>query len=110
MTRAAKLSAAQIADQLAALNLAALNGTWRFSSDTQAISRDFQFKDFATAWTFMCRVAAAAEARDHHPDWSNVYNRVSIRLTTHESEGVTALDFQLAAQINALSDQGEAIL
>ena len=67
------------------------------------LEQDFVFKDFATAWTFMCRIAAEAEKLDHHPDWSNSYNKVSIRLTTHSAGGLTDLDQALAAKIDAIA-------
>ena len=56
------------------------------------LEQDFTFKNFAKAWTFMCRIAAKAEAMDHHLEWSNVYNKVSIRLTTHDAGGITEKD------------------
>ena len=65
-----------------------------------ALEREFKFKDFAEAFAFMTRVAALAEKANHHPDWSNVYNRVTIRLSTHEAGGVTGKDLELAQQIN----------
>ena len=64
------------------------------------LEQDFKFKNFAEAWTFMCRVAAEAEKMDHHPDWSNSYNKVSIRLTTRDKGGITELDHALAAKIS----------
>jgi len=63
--------------------------------------REFKFTDFAAAWTFMQAVADAAERLDHHPDWRNVYNKVEIRLSTHDAGGITALDFALAEAIDA---------
>jgi len=66
--------------------------------------RDFRFADFSEAFAFMTRVALAAEAMGHHPEWSNVWNRVSIALTTHDSGGLTELDRDLARRINALVD------
>ena len=75
---------------------------WHLSEDGKALERDFKFKDFATAWTFMCRIAAKSEEMNHHPEWSNVYNRVSIRLTTHDAGGLSELDHQLASWINTL--------
>ncbi|GAA6055781.1 hypothetical protein JCM3770_004798 [Rhodotorula araucariae] len=69
----------------------------------QRLSRDFCFKDFSEAWGFMSRVALAAEKLNHHPEWSNVYNRVSIALTTHdEGNQLTALDVKLAERINKI--------
>ena len=55
----------------------------------------FRFADFRTAFAFMTRVALAAERADHHPEWSNVYNRVDVRLTTHDAGGLTGRDFAL---------------
>lgn len=62
--------------------------------------REFELKDFSSAWAFMTRVAMMAEKMDHHPDWNNVYNKVSIKLSTHDAKGITALDFELARAIN----------
>ena len=68
--------------------------------DGACIRKSFEFKDFSEAWGFLSRVALAAEALDHHPDWSNVYNRVEIALSTHDCGGLSALDFELAARID----------
>ena len=65
-----------------------------------SIQREFNFPDFAEAFAFMTRVAGHAEAMDHHPDWQNVYNRVSIRLTTHDAGGLTDKDLKLAQAID----------
>jgi 4a-hydroxytetrahydrobiopterin dehydratase len=64
--------------------------------------REFRFADFGQAFAFMTRVAAAAERLDHHPDWSNAYNRVTVALVTHDAGGLTALDVELARQISEL--------
>ena len=64
--------------------------------------RQLKFGDFVEAFGFMSRVALLAEAADHHPEWSNVYNRVEISLTTHDADGISERDFQLAGRINAL--------
>ncbi|MFT4172096.1 MAG: 4a-hydroxytetrahydrobiopterin dehydratase [Rhodocyclaceae bacterium] len=69
---------------------------WRQMEGRAAIARSFRFDDFNAAFGFMTRVALAAEKLDHHPEWSNVYNRVEIILSTHDAGGVTALDIQLA--------------
>jgi 4a-hydroxytetrahydrobiopterin dehydratase len=61
-----------------------------------AICRTFRFKDFNAAFGFMTRVALMAEKLDHHPEWFNVYNRVEVTLATHDADGVTELDVQLA--------------
>ena len=75
---------------------------WRLLPDRDAIARDFQFKDFSAAWGFMARVALLAERHDHHPEWSNVYNRVSITLTTHDAGGLSERDIALARAIDAV--------
>ncbi|MDB5800417.1 MAG: pterin-4-alpha-carbinolamine dehydratase [Rhodocyclales bacterium] len=62
----------------------------------EGVRRDFQFEDFNAAFGFMSRVAMMAERLDHHPEWSNVYNRVAVTLSTHDAGGVTALDLKLA--------------
>ena len=69
---------------------------WRLQND-KAISRTFEFKDFNQAWGFMSRVALQAEKLDHHPNWSNVYNKVEVQLCTHDHDGLTDRDFELAA-------------
>ncbi len=79
---------------------------WSLAPDRDAIVRDFKFADFNEAWGFMCRVALLAEQQDHHPEWSNVYNRVSITLTTHDAGGLSARDVKLAGAINAIQKQG----
>ena len=75
---------------------------WVLSQDGKGIERSYKFKDFVGAFSFMTRVAQLAEAADHHPEWSNVYNRVDIRLTTHDCGGLSRRDMTLAAQIDAL--------
>jgi len=66
----------------------------------KTIVREFQFDDFVAAWGFMSGIALLAQAMDHHPDWSNVYNRVSIALTSHDAGGITERDVRLATAIN----------
>lgn len=66
--------------------------------------RSFSFKDFSEAFAFMTRVALLAEKQDHHPEWSNVYNKVSIVLTTHDAGGLSARDVQMAHAIDRLLD------
>jgi 4a-hydroxytetrahydrobiopterin dehydratase len=78
---------------------------WILSSDRLAIAKNFHFTDFNEAFGFMTRVALAAEKADHHPEWSNVYNKVEIRLTTHDAGGLTAKDFDLAAEIEKAASQ-----
>ena len=68
----------------------------------QSISRELVFNDFNEAFGFISRVALLAEGRNHHPNWSNVYNRVSITLSTHDLGGLSDLDVELAAAIDQL--------
>lgn len=72
---------------------------WRLGDGGRAILRSFAFKDFRQAFAFMRRVAVAAEKLDHHPEWSNVYARVEVRLSTHDAGGLTELDFALAREM-----------
>lgn len=75
---------------------------WQPAENRDAIVRAFRFADFSSAWAFMSRVALLAEKHDHHPEWSNVYNRVEILLTTHDANGLSARDLALARAIDAL--------
>jgi 4a-hydroxytetrahydrobiopterin dehydratase len=80
--------------------LAGLAG-WVFEPARNGIAKSFNFADFGAAFAFMTRVALAAEKADHHPDWSNVWNRVDILLSTHSEGGVTGKDIALARAIDA---------
>lgn len=71
---------------------------WTFENNT--IFRNFEFKTFVEAFSFMTAVALEAEKMNHHPDWSNSFNKVSIGLTDHKAGGVTQLDFELAETID----------
>ncbi len=75
---------------------------WRLVDGRDAIARQFKFADFSAAWGFMTRVALAAEKLDHHPEWSNVWNRVDIVLSTHDAGGLSARNVALAQAIDAL--------
>jgi len=79
--------------------LAKIDG-WELEASGAAISRTFTFKNFSEAFGFMARAALAAEKLDHHPEWSNVYKTVEVRLTTHDAGGLTQLDFDLADKMN----------
>jgi len=79
--------------------LAELQG-WSLDSGRDAITKTFRFKDFNAAFAFMTRVALMAEKMDHHPEWSNVYNRVEITLSTHDAGGLTERDIRLAKFID----------
>ena len=67
------------------------------------LHKAFAFGDFVEAWGFMSAAALVAEAMGHHPEWSNVWNRVTVDLTTHDAGGISALDFDLAARMNTLA-------
>ncbi|WP_126172046.1 4a-hydroxytetrahydrobiopterin dehydratase [Altericroceibacterium xinjiangense] len=75
---------------------------WTLRDDGLAIEREFRFRDFSEAFGFMTRVALLAEQHDHHPEWSNVYNRVEITLTTHDAGGLSQRDVKMAQAIDAL--------
>jgi len=88
MARPVKLSDGEIAQRLAGLP--------GWSVKAGKLHRELTFADFTRAFAFMTDVAREADALDHHPEWFNVYNRVTIDLTTHDAAGITALDFELA--------------
>ncbi|MGA1253671.1 MAG: 4a-hydroxytetrahydrobiopterin dehydratase [Burkholderiaceae bacterium] len=88
--------------QVVSARLAALPG-WVLAADGLSISRQYVFSDFRSAFGFMTQVALAAEKADHHPEWFNVYNRVDMRLTTHEAGGLSERDFALAAVADAVA-------
>ncbi len=92
--RPAKLSVSEIEQRLKDLP--------QWSLKSGKLHRDFQFKDFTSAFGFMTQIALFAEKLNHHPDWANVYNRLSIDLHTHDAGGITELDFQLASQISSI--------
>ena len=73
---------------------------WAFRSG--GIEKDFTFKDFSGAFAFMTRIALLAEQRNHHPEWSNIYNKVQIRLSTHDAGGLTDKDLELSKAIESL--------
>ena len=82
--------------------LAGLDG-WALAADGKSISRTFDFKNFSEAFAFMMRTALAAEKMDHHPDWSNVYKTVNVTQNTHDADGLTALDFELAKKMDRIA-------
>jgi len=92
--RPQKLNDSQIQE-----NLAKTKG-WSLVNDK--LHREFQCKDFVTAFGNMTRVALVAESMNHHPEWFNVYNKVIIDLNTHDAGGITEFDFKLAAKINEI--------
>jgi 4a-hydroxytetrahydrobiopterin dehydratase len=76
---------------------------WTYDADVKGIRRILSFVDFAEAFGFMTRVAILAEKADHHPEWFNVYNRVEILLTTHDADGLSQRDIDLAGKIDAIT-------
>lgn len=92
---------ARLTEGLRAESLAALP-EWTHDAERDAIVRRFTFKDFSEAFGFMTRVALLADKADHHPEWSNVWNRVDILLTTHDADGLSIRDIQMAQAIDAL--------
>lgn len=95
MARPARLGDAEIAARLKALP--------GWSLEAGKLHKAYAFKDFVEAWGFMSAAALVAEAMGHHPEWSNVWNRVTVNLTTHDAGGLTALDFDLAGRMEALA-------
>ena len=95
VARAQKLSPGEIETALRALP------GWSLANGK--LHREFQFADFGAAFGFMTRVALEAEKRDHHPDWSNVWNRVAVDLVSHDAGGVTERDVALAQRISELA-------
>jgi 4a-hydroxytetrahydrobiopterin dehydratase len=87
MSRPAKIGAAAALSQLEG---------WASVAEKDAISKTFKFADFNAAFGFMTRVALKADQLDHHPEWFNVYNRVEVVLTTHDADGVSGLDVEMA--------------
>ena len=94
-----KLNPEQIEKSISALNE---SGTECWTIENEHLRREFVFEDFAQAFGFMTKVALLAEELDHHPNWENVFNKVSISLTTHDLGGLSSLDFELAHKINAV--------
>lgn len=95
----------QVLDEAAQAELLRTLPGWHGVPGRDAIGAEFRFKDFRAAWAFMAQVAALADTHDHHPEWSNTYNRVSIVLTTHDAGGVTDRDARLAKAIAALAQE-----
>ena len=95
MARPPRLTEAETAARLAGLP--------GWSLHEGKLHKAFAFGDFAEAWGFMSAVAVVAEGMGHHPDWSNGYNRVTVDLSTHDAGGLTTLDFELAARMDALA-------
>lgn len=88
-------------DKPAAQALLATLPAWRHDAHRDAIQRSFQFAGFGPAFAFMTELALAAERADHHPEWTNIYNRVDITLTTHDAGGLTQRDIDFARRADA---------
>ena len=95
---------AKLSDEERGRALAELPG-WTWDEARSGIARGFRFADFGEAFAFMTRVALEAEKADHHPEWSNVWNRVDILLTTHSAGGLTEKDVALASRIEAIAGE-----
>jgi 4a-hydroxytetrahydrobiopterin dehydratase len=78
---------------------------WALASDRDAVSKTYKFRNFIEAFGFMSQVALIAEKMNHHPEWSNVYNRVEVLLITHDVDGLTELDVALAKKMDALANR-----
>lgn len=96
------MTIARLTDTERSAALAALP-YWTHEPSRDALVRRFVFADFVSAFAFMTAVALEAEKADHHPEWSNVYNRVTVLLTTHDAGGLSARDVALATRIDALA-------
>ena len=94
MTAPAKIGAAAALSQLQG---------WTAADGKDAIEKTYKFADFNAAFGFMTRVAIEADKRDHHPEWFNVYNRVEVTLTTHDCDGVSERDVQLARVMDGIA-------
>lgn len=81
-----------------------LNG-WQMNAVKTHIEKEFVFKNFIDAWGFMSKIALIAEKMNHHPEWFNVYNKVKISLSTHDCQGLSQNDIDLAKKINQLLTQ-----
>ncbi len=102
------MSALVLLDHITIDRLKKLIPAWEIGK--KFLSREIKFKNFNEAWGFMSQVALIAEAMNHHPDWNNVYSTVNIRLMTHDSGGLTRLDFEFASKINEILGEEKNIL
>lgn len=97
------MAPALTADQRATLLPPLLAAGWGLEDGRDAITKHLKFKNFSQAWAAMSRIALLAEAMDHHPEWANVYNRLTITLTTHSAKGLSQLDITLAGKIDQIA-------
>jgi 4a-hydroxytetrahydrobiopterin dehydratase len=96
----------RLSDSDVEARIAALDG-WQLREGS--LFRELHFRDFIEAFSFMTAVALAAERRNHHPEWSNVYSTVTIRLSTHDVGGISDNDFSLAAEISQMYQRSTSI-
>ena len=94
---------AQKLDAAARAGIAQRLPAWHMTDGRDAIHRAFKFKDFSEAFGFMARAALVAEKMDHHPEWTNVWNRVEVTLSTHSAGGLTELDLALAEAMDKIA-------
>ena len=94
------MAATKLTDAEISTRLEELSG---WTVENEKLHKEFQFDSFVEAFGFMASVALVAESMNHHPEWFNVYNRVTVDLATHDAGGISALDFELAKKIDALS-------
>ncbi len=90
-------------------NLKSEQNSWSFEADSKAMNRELKFDGFPSAIGFIMQVAIIADKMNHHPEWSNVYSTVKIRLTTHDAGGITDLDQELSKKIDIIAIQLGAI-
>ena len=94
------MAATKLTDVEISTQLQELSG---WTVENEKLHKEFQFDSFVEAFGFMASVALIAESMNHHPEWFNVYNRVTVDLATHDAGGISALDFELAKKVDALS-------
>ena len=97
MPRPEKLTSQQVNERLVALK--------EWNTAQGKLHREYKFSDFAQAFAFMAHAATVAEKMDHHPEWFNVYNRVTVDLSTHDAGGITVLDFELAEKMEKFASK-----
>ena len=94
-----------MADRLSDQDVASgLDSLAEWSLDDGKLRREFKFRNFVEAFGFMTKAAIEAEKMNHHPEWCNVYNKVTVHLTTHDAGGITELDFKLARKLSQLAE------
>jgi 4a-hydroxytetrahydrobiopterin dehydratase len=84
---------------------ASLLSTWELSAANKGLTRQYTFSSFSKAWKFMASVACECKAKKHHPSWSNLYNKVTVEWTTHQPEGLTVKDIEMAEFCDRKADE-----